>query len=150
MQPSEYTAHFWVISLLLIPVAIYTTALDLNATSQQRHAVAVIVNAFLTWSLVYGFMGAFLRFLDYDSPWILYVSNSSYWVYLIHMPLVCLAAWFMLPFEVSAFVKFAVVISFTTVLCFLSYQYLIQRSAVSALLNGMRFDHPWPWKARAG
>jgi len=136
------------ISLILLPLAIMATRNEFAMldVSQEVHGLAVVLNAFLTWSLVYLFMGVFLRFLDYESPWILYVSNSSYWAYLIHMPVVTTIAWLLLPFNLPALVKFPIVITITTIVCFTTYQYWVQGSWVSQLLNGIRFNHSWPWQ----
>jgi glucan biosynthesis protein C len=145
----DHVGWFAVISLLLFPASMYATHLDLaNEMSGEYHGYAVFLNAFLTWSLIYLFMGTFLRFLDFDSPWILYVSNSSYWVYLLHMPVIVFAAWALLPYELPAIVKFLVATSFTTLVCLLTYHYLVQNSWLSVLLNGMKFNQPWPWKAK--
>ncbi|MFT6434573.1 MAG: glucan biosynthesis protein C [Candidatus Azotimanducaceae bacterium] len=144
----KYLPWFVVISVVLFPLAMIATASEFDAdiVSDEVHGRAVIVNAFLTWSLIYMFMGLFLRFLDFASPWILYISNSSYWVYLFHMPVISFAAWLMLPFELPAIIKFLIIASVTTIACFSSYHYLIQNSWVSQLLNGMRFKQPWPWR----
>lgn len=137
------------ISIVALPIAMWATSQEFAAdtVTAQIHGVAVAANAILTWSLIYLFMGLFLRYFDYDSPWILYISNSSYWVYLFHMPVVCLTAWLLLPIPLHAFIKFPIVVVFTTLVCFSSYHYLVQNSWVSSLLNGMKFNHPWPWAA---
>lgn len=41
------------------------------------------------WALIYSFIGVVLRYWDYEPPWILYIYQSSYREYLIHMPWVC-------------------------------------------------------------
>lgn len=139
------------ISIVLLPMAILATRNEfaMAEVDQQTHAIAVVLNACLTWSLIYLFMGLFLRFLDYESPWILYISNSSYWVYLLHMPVVTTIAWLLLPLDLHALIKFPIVVSVTTVICFTTYHYWVQDSWVSQLLNGIRFNHPWPWQQSA-
>ena len=145
---AKYLPWFVLTSLVLFPLAMITTAMEFEAVTvtDEIHGLAVVVNAFLTWSLIYMFMGLFLRFLDFSSPWILYISNSSYWVYLFHMPVISIAAWLMLPFNLPAELKFLIIGTGTTLVCFSSYHYLIQNSWVSDLLNGMRFKQPWPWR----
>jgi glucan biosynthesis protein C len=137
---------FGITSLLLFPLAMYFTHMDFaTETTQEFHAAAVISNAFLTWSLIYFFMGLFLKYLDFQSPWILYVSNSSYWVYLLHMPVVCFIAWLMLPLQLPALVKFSVIVLSTTGICFLSYHYFVQNTWLGSTLNGKKFSAKWPW-----
>ena len=45
-------------------------------------------------------------------------------------------------------IKFLLVGSFTTVVAFSSYHYLVRRTWVSVLLNGRRFSLRWPWLER--
>jgi peptidoglycan/LPS O-acetylase OafA/YrhL len=111
------------------------------------HPAAVAVHALTTWALIFAFTGAFLRWLDRASPWVLYISQSSYWVYLVHMPVVTAFALLALPLDVSAYLKFPIVAGATTVVCFLSYHHLVRRSWISRLLNGRTFDDDWPWRA---
>ena len=145
---ADHLGWFAIISLILFPLSMIFTHLDLaNLASGEYHLHAVFVNAFLTWALIYFFMGLFLRYLDYDSPWVVYVSNSSYWVYLLHMPVVCGVAWLVMPYPLHAMVKFLIVITVTTVVCFITYHYAVQNSWLGALLNGRKFQASWPWQA---
>lgn len=138
-----------VFTLILFPVSLYFSVLEESTVNPGAllHVMAVISGGLCTWTLIYSFMGIFLRYLDYESPWILYISQSSYWVYLIHMPLVSFFAWCMLPFELSAFIKFPSIVMLTALFSLFSYHYWVQKTWVSDLLNGMRFDLKWPWNS---
>lgn len=110
------------------------------------HAAAVITSALCTWALIYACIGAAQRFIDRDSPWVAYVSRSAYWVFLFHMPIASGVAWWLVRYDLPLLLKFATVVSVTTLVCFVSYHYLVQRSWVSVLLNGRRFAMDWPWR----
>lgn len=110
------------------------------------HAVTVIVGALCTWSLIYACIGAALRFINRDSPWVAYVSRSAYWVFLVHMPIATAIAWWLVRYDLPLLLKFSIVVDVTALVCFLSYHYLVQRSWISVLLNGKRFDMDWPWR----
>ena len=77
------------------------------------------------------------------------MAQSSYWVFLVHVPLACFAAWCLVGYDVPALLKSALVFVFTTVLSFLTYHYGVQCSWVSVFLNGKRFDMDWPWRNKA-
>ena len=138
------------LSLVLFPAALMASVWErqLSEPSLGVHALAVVLHAFCTWSLVYFFIGVSLRYFDFESPWIRFISQSSYWVYLVHMPIVGVFGWILLPYDLSAFVKFPIVMSATTVACFVSYQYLARTTWISVLLNGKRFSLDWPWRER--
>ena len=137
------------LAAILFPLSVWLTQQELTAVGDITgyHLAAVIVNAFCTWALIYAVTGWVLRLFDFASPWILYISQSAYWVYLVHMIFVLMASWLLVPFNLPAVVKFTIVTAVTTVLCFTTYHYLVQRTWVSRFLHGKRFDLDWPWRA---
>src|SRR5438046_1714643 len=42
--------------------------------------------ALAMWLFIFGFIGIFLRLFERPIPWFRYLSDSSYWLYLVHMP----------------------------------------------------------------
>ena len=141
---------FAALALVLFPLSLYVTHLEHAAVAPAfgHHLAAVIVHGLCTWTLIYLFIGSALRFFDYESPWILYISQSSYWVFLVHMPVVSFAAWWLVQYDLPAAVKFLFATSFTTVVCFVTYHYWVQNTWISDFLNGRRFDLDWPWRER--
>ncbi len=53
-----------------------------------RHALLAGVYMLATWTWVSGLTGAALRFLSGHHPAIRYVADSSYWIYIAHLPVV--------------------------------------------------------------
>ena len=144
--------HVWSMALLaviLFPLSSVLSALDNSARggSAELHAYAVIANGLCTWALIYFFTGAALRFFDRASPWIEYTSQSSYWVFLVHMPLVSLAGWWLVQFDIHAVFKFLLVCAFTSVSAFLTFHYWVQKTWISSFLHGRRLKLSWPWAA---
>ena len=138
------------LSAVLFPLSLYASHLEASAGGAATgfHAAAVLTHGLCTWALIYAFLGGALRLFDRESPWTLYASQSAYWVYLVHMPFVCFAAWMLAPHALPGLVKALAAIGFTTVMCFTTYHYLVQRTWVSRLLNGRRFALDWPWRPR--
>ena len=137
-----------ILSVLLFPLATIASAFDHGAPGAEplRHLAAVLANAFCTWALVLLGIGAALRYFDRESPWIQYVSQSSYWVFLVHMPLVALVGWLLVPFDLPAVLKFALVCGFAAVVAFASFHYGVQKTWISSFLHGRRFNLAWPWR----
>jgi glucans biosynthesis protein C len=105
------------------------------------------VHALCTWALICLLIGGAQRFFDYASPWSLYISQSSYWVFLVHLPVVYMFGWWMVQYDLPAIVKFMVVAGLTTLICFVTYHYWVQKTWVGVFLNGRRFDLDWPWRS---
>lgn len=144
----RYVPWCAVLAFILFPLSLYVTYLEHSAAvpSFGNHLAAVLVHGLCTWTLIALFIGGALRFFDYESPWILYTSQSAYWVFLVHLPVVCFAGWWMVQYDLPAVVKFLCVTGFTTVVCFFTYHYWVQKTWVSTFLNGRRFDLDWPWR----
>jgi len=140
-----------VASAILFPLSLWLSHLENYSPGDtaRYHLGAVIVHGFCTWTLIYAFTGWMLRLFDRESPWILYISQSAYWVYLLHLVFTGMVGWLLVPCDLPAMVKFIIVFSVTTVACFASYHYLVQRTWVSRFLHGKRFDLDWPWRAKS-
>ncbi len=144
----DYVPWCAALGAVLFPLSVFATQLEYGHDAAQwgYHLFAVVLNALCTWSLIWLFVGAALRFFDRPTPWALYASQSAYWVYLLHLPVIGVVTWLLVPVDVSALVKFAVVMTVTTVVCFGTYHYWVQDTWVGAFLNGKRFKLDWPWR----
>lgn len=104
-------------------------------------AMAYAVGA---WSLSFAAIGLALRFLSDHSPARRYIADSSYWIYLVHLPLIMVlqaavsrTPW---PWEV----KFALILGVGFTLMFASYHFLVRRTFIGAILNGRRIPRTPP------
>ncbi|EUA19234.1 acyltransferase family protein [Mycobacterium xenopi 4042] len=93
-----------------------------------------------------------MRFLDEPTPRVRYLSDASYWMYLVHVPIVWLLQASLLRWPLHWSVKFSLVISVTTALLLASYHWLVRSTFVGVFLNGRRYPksspHLWPRRGR--
>lgn len=90
-------------------------------------------------SLILGFIGLGIRFLANASPIIRYLSDSSYWVYIAHLPVVMALQNWLIPFELHWAIKFVIVTVGTCVMLLVMYTYWVRSSWIGLLLNGKRY-----------
>lgn len=104
--------------------------------------------AHMMWGLVLGFLGMFTRYCRRESAATRYVADASYWVYIVHLPLVvALQVWLgrvVLPWPI----KYAIICLVVLLLAFLSYHYLVRATFIGVQLNGRRYPRDWPWSSR--
>ena len=131
--------HYLVLSLALFPAALVTIHADFTHATRGTHLAAVAANGLCTWALTFLFVGCAMRFFDRPSPWILYASHSAYWVFLVHLPIVTALTWWLAPYNLHAAGKFSIVVLVTSMACFATYHFWVQRTWVSVFLNGRRF-----------
>jgi glucan biosynthesis protein C len=139
------------LSIALFPLSLWLSYQENYAVGDITgyHLAAVIAHGLCTWTLIYACTGWMLRLFDRESPWVLYVSQSAYWVYLVHLVFTTFMAWVLSPYDLPAVVKFLIILSVATVACFTSYHYLVQRTWMSEFLHGKRFNLDWPWRVES-
>ena len=90
------------------------------------------------WSWSFAILGIGLRFMSGFSPTRRYIADASYWVYLIHLPIVMALQVWMAKWSLSWVVKFPLVLMIGLGLIFSSYHLLVRYTAIGAALNGTR------------
>jgi glucan biosynthesis protein C len=111
-----------------------------GSESTAVHLLAVLFNALSTWLFIYYLTGLFLRYFDTDTPVIRLLSRSSYWIYLVHFPVVFILGLLLMNLGMSDVVKFFILTFLTSVICYYSYMLLVRFTWISVLLNGSRYD----------
>ena len=96
------------------------------------------------WGWVLGLTGAALRFLSNYSPVRRYIADASYWIYLVHLPVVAaLAVWVgHWPLHWGIKYPFILVVGFAVL--FLSYHFLVRPTVIGKLLNGRKYPRKAP------
>lgn len=84
------------------------------------------------------FIGLFLQIFQNNSPLLRYFSDSSYWVYLSHYPIVLALAYAFYLVELPALLKMSVLIVLTSMICLSTYHLMIRYTMIGSLLNGHR------------
>jgi fucose 4-O-acetylase-like acetyltransferase len=92
-----------------------------------------------TWLWSFAMIGLFLRYVSRAHPALSYLAQSSYWVYVIHMPATIGFGALLYGLDVSALVKMALNIIATTAVSLLSYHFLVRSTPLGNLLNGRRY-----------
>ena len=100
----------------------------------------MLLSALMIWSFVFGITGLFIRYGSHYSSKLRYVSDASYWVYLIHLPLTGIIPAFLVDLNIPGSFKFFIVLVITSLICFLSYHYLVRSSFIGKFLNGRKYD----------
>jgi peptidoglycan/LPS O-acetylase OafA/YrhL len=100
------------------------------------------VYALATWCGTLGLIGLALRFLSKESRVRRYVADSSYWLYLIHLPIVMALQVAVSRLDWPAEAKFLAILAVALPLMLASYELLVRHSFIGAILNGRR--HPRP------
>ena len=86
-----------------------------------------------------------MRFIDDDQPLVRYISDASYWIYIVHLPVVMAAQVLGYRLRAPAPLKFCLVTMGSFLILIASYHVLVRHSWLGAWLNGRKV----PWRKAA-
>lgn len=124
--------RYWAIALPLGALGVFPL---LYATAGDRFFNTILQGLF-TWLLVTGLIGLAHRMFRGESAWFRYLADSSYWMYLMHLPLVILLQWQLFYLPLPALIKAVVVLSVTVPFLLGSYELLVRHTVIGRILNG--------------
>jgi peptidoglycan/LPS O-acetylase OafA/YrhL len=102
--------------------------------------------ALTMWSLAFLMIGIFKRLAARPSAWVRYLADSSYWMYLIHLPIVVWLQVAVAELPMPWYLKLTLISGVTVGLSVESYDLFVRSTALGWLLNGRRKDRvlmPW-------
>mgnify|MGYP002402590831 CR=1 FL=1 len=110
-------------------------------TDPATKAVAAAAFGVGVYASAFAAVGLALIFCSGHSPARRYVADASYWIYIVHLPLVMAAQVLVQALAWPWPVKLAAVVAGVLAVCFASYELLIRHSFMGRWLNGRRV--PW-------
>ena len=78
------------------------------------------------------------RYLSRESKVLRYVSGSSYWVYLVHLPVLLWVQALIGNLDLDVWAKLAIAIGATSTISLLAYELFVRHTFLGAFLNGRR------------
>jgi hypothetical protein len=129
--------RWWFLSLpfavfVVLPVGVATTFVV------PDRSISAIAQTVYVWAMTFGMIGLFRKFLSTENKTMRYISDSSYWLYVAHLPLVIWGQGLVRGWPMSPFIKFLLVCGISTGLLLISYQTLVRYTWLGRLLNGPR------------
>jgi peptidoglycan/LPS O-acetylase OafA/YrhL len=91
------------------------------------------------WSWVLAITGAALTHFAGYSPARRYLADASYWMYLVHLPVVAGIAVVIAHWPLSWMIKYPLTLALALSLLLTSYHYLVRPGWIGKLLNGRRY-----------
>jgi glucans biosynthesis protein C len=81
----------------------------------------------------------FLRHLERPVGWIRYLADSSYWLYLIHVPVLIWVQVLIAPLALPALIKGLLALLIALPPMLVSYHFAVRPTWLGVLLNGRRY-----------
>jgi peptidoglycan/LPS O-acetylase OafA/YrhL len=124
---------------LFVPLYMYFQTVDpTKAPPFWNYMGAATLNAYISVFMTVACLGLGKTYLSAHSKTMRLVSDSSYWTYLIHLPLIMLIQTFMVDWHVSVWVKLVLSVAGTYLISFLSYIVFVRYTPIGWMLNGRK------------
>lgn len=109
-------------------------------TSFLSIEIITFINSITSWLFVFGITGLFLHYFSKHSSLMRYISDASYWVYLMHYPIIAILPGLIGNRNLNALLKFSIVFSLTTFSCFITYHFMVRSTFIGKFLNGRKYS----------
>lgn len=128
----------WWLTLPLALLIVYPIGLMTTHGGARQRGIAILFQVIYVWMMSAAMIGLFRRFMSEQRPWVRYLSDASYWMYVAHLPLVVGAQLWVRDWPLPSGVKFALIFAGVFVVLLVSYEWLVRRTWIGALLNGRK------------
>jgi hypothetical protein len=91
------------------------------------------------WCLILGITGLFLRYLSGHSPLGRYLCDSSYFLYIAHLPMIMLFQLILLGVPLPPLAKIVLALAGTIAVLLPLYRYAVRPTVLGAVLNGRKY-----------
>ncbi len=106
--------------------------------AKEGHQLGAWAASGFAWTTIVGMMRLFRRFLNEGRPKLRYLSDSSYWLYLAHLPVMIVVQILISGWEVPLIVKMVVVIGGVPAVLLMIYDLMVRYTWIGAILNGRK------------
>ena len=133
--------HWWAFLLLPGLLLAFPIAFMLLLASEEAAwalPVSEVLQVVYAWLMCFGLIGLFRVIASRERPWVRYVSDSSYWLYLWHLPLIVFAQRLVLTWPISAHLKFLLICAAVTAILLATYQLFVRYTPIGVMLSGKR------------
>ncbi len=98
-----------------------------------------LVHGMAAWASTIAVVAVCMRFLAEESPARRYVADASYWIYLVHLPLVLGMQAALMDVGLHWSVKFTAILAVSSCVLLVTYHYAVRPTFIGAVLNGRRY-----------
>jgi glucans biosynthesis protein C len=131
--------------LLFVPHYLMLPKLDITQISQTTatksmtsYALEAVLASYLSAMLTISALLVGQRMLVRSSVWLKFCADSSYWVYLMHLPIIIFLQTLLIPAELAVGTKLFLVTVATWLFCLATYVVFVRYTPIGWMLHGKR------------
>jgi glucans biosynthesis protein C len=140
---ARLTALRWILAGLGIAAVLWLGKVERDPGHPHHfaaHVAFALGYALTMWSLVFLTIGVFQKLCRRPNAFVRYVADSSYWMYLVHLPIVVWLQVAVAELPLHWSFKLAFVSTLTVAISLLTYDLFVRSTFIGWVLNGSRRD----------
>ena len=132
----------WSFALIpLVPVFYVGLFLEFGVYERWAHFASSTLQVIYAWAMCFGLMGLFKIIASENRPWIRYMSDASYWIYLWHVALIFPAQSLAANLDWNVHLEVVLIIAGVTAVLLIAYHFGVRYTWIGTMLNGPRVKH---------
>jgi len=140
MSGTKWYLGFIVLSFVIVNIGYNIEFLRDGKVTGGFTVYGVYAKALSTCSLSLLVFNFYTKFMKFSGPISKYVTDASYWIYLIHFPLTIWISGGLMNVQIGVYSKFLIVVMLTMTASLITYQLFVRSSWLGVLLNGKRLS----------
>ncbi|MCY7422741.1 MAG: acyltransferase family protein [Chitinophagaceae bacterium] len=124
------------LGVILIICNRFLLSSSLGPTTFVKETIVAVLTILSTQLFLFGFLGLFVKYFSKPSAKARYISNSSYWIYLIHMVIMPVIPILLLNFCLPQVVVYFINVIVTFLISLVTYHYFVRPTFIGFILNG--------------
>ncbi len=121
----------------MLPLGL-AAAIFIHSTSIQYSRVGPLLNAIVAVQITIGALAIAFHVKPQQRPWLRLLVDASYWIYLVHYPLVLWLQLNLTAVNINAWLKYAIVVSATFTIAWIAFLLLIRPTFLAHWLGAKR------------
>lgn len=109
-----------------------------TATHDLKMLGYAALYGFAVWAWTAAIIGFAVRHLSGHSQARRYLADASYWIYIVHLPLLMALQTLVAPYDWPWFAKYPLILGVAFAIMLASYQLFVRYSFIGAILNGKK------------
>jgi glucan biosynthesis protein C len=126
-------------SIVALYIVGITPRFGVMSLSNFERAIYAGSYIFAQWCWAFAIIGVAVRYIKTPNARWRYLADASYWMYLIHLPIVWLLQAWMLSWPLHWSVKLLLILAITSTLLLTSYHFMVRSTFIGQFLNGRKY-----------
>lgn len=134
--------NLFLATLMFVGVVVCIRALNPSTPKEFKNFImfgGILFCSAAIWFYLYAFTGFCQKYWDKPIQWLRYISDASYWVYMVHIIFTIWVPVSMANLPLPSGLKFLITLSVSTTLSFSSYHLFVRSTWIGKALNGRTY-----------